>query len=187
MNLTQTRNGRGHIVVAATVALLMIGGTLWGQDSQPQGGGDRTTTTMPSQSDLIRALREERQVNVPIPPSTPADSPDEISSESTRSIGGAVFSGQLLPEGTFVVDRPGRIVREGEWWSFVFESADGGGDERPLLLLPNQQVELMEQTSASGTRSVVFMVSGEVTSYHGRNYVLVRKVLLRRDTGNLRQ
>jgi hypothetical protein len=178
----------------AAVTLLLAGATLWGQASQPgqpagqSGNAEATpTTTMPTQADLIRALREERQVNVPIPPSTPADEPGETASETLQSPDETTLSAQLLPEGTFVVDRPGRLVREDEWWTFVFESADGSVREHPLLLLPNQQVELMEQTSASGTRSVVFIVSGEVTSYHGRNYLMVRKVLLRRDTGNLRQ
>lgn len=187
-NPKRVRWGRNAIATAATtvVTLSLIGGTLWAQSTQPAEQSADSPTTMPTQSELIRALREERQVNVPIPPSTPSEAPGEMRSATPPPIGGTTVAGQLLPEGTFVVDRPGRLVLEGEWWSFVFESADGTSNERPLLLLPNQQVELMEQTSASGTRSVVFIVSGEVTSYHGRNYLLVRKVLLRRDLGNLR-
>lgn len=188
-----TRLRRAGGAIAAAFAFALAGGTLWGQATRPDetagqaGDTEQTPTTMPSQTELIRALREERQVNVPIPPTTPADAPGGEVSGTTLTPGETSLSAQLLPEGTFVVDRPGRLVREDEWWTFVFESADGSVRERPLLLLPNQQVELMEQTSASGTRSVVFIVSGEVTSYHGRNYLMVRKVLLRRETGNLRQ
>jgi len=84
------------------------------------------------------------------------------------------------------VDRPGRLVREGDWWTLVFESADGRVPGQQLLLLPSRQLEIMEQTSRGGARSVVFIVSGEVTEFHGRNYLLLRKVLIRRDLGNLR-
>jgi hypothetical protein len=188
-----TRGRRWGGVAVAAIAFSLAGGALWGQATRPAesagraGDTEQTPTTMPSQTELIRALREERQVNVPIPSSTPADAPGGAVSDSTLTPAETSLSAQLLPEGTFVVDRPGRLVREDEWWTLVFESADGSVRERPLLLLPNQQVELMEQTSAAGTRSVVFIVSGEVTSYHGRNYLMVRKVLLRRETGNLRQ
>ena len=40
--------------------------------------------------------------------------------------------------------------------------------------------------SGGGTRGVVFVVSGEITDYHGSNYLLLRKVLVRRDMGNFR-
>ena len=44
----------------------------------------------------------------------------------------------------------------------------------------------MVSASAGGTRSVVFLVSGQLTEYRDTNYLLVRKVLIRRDLGNIR-
>jgi hypothetical protein len=43
----------------------------------------------------------------------------------------------------------------------------------------------MEYASANGTGDVVFVVSGELTEFHGLNYLLLRKVLIQRDLGNL--
>ena len=50
----------------------------------------------------------------------------------------------------------------------------------PVLLLPCRELEWMENASNNGKRAVKFVVSGELTEYHGRNYMLLRKVLVHR-------
>lgn len=185
------RSGRSWLNVAA-VLLLASGAGLWAQptpppDTQPATPQQQATpATMPSAAEMIEVLQRDRQIDVPIPPSEPPERPGEIHRHLTPPIAPTGEQPMLMPEGTFVVDRPGRLVREGEWWTFVFESADGNVRHDPLRLLPSRQVEIMEQTSDGGARSVVFVVSGEITEYHGRNYLLLRKVLVRRDLGNLK-
>jgi hypothetical protein len=93
----------------------------------------------------------------------------------------------LRPEGSMVVDRAGRLTRDGEWWTFAFEAEGRVLRERPLRLLPNRMLEFMETASAGGQTGVVFIISGEVTEYHGANYLLVKKVLVQRDMGNIRR
>lgn len=93
---------------------------------------------------------------------------------------------RLLPDGYRLVDRPGRMQREGDFWVFSFESRSTQKAEPPIRLLPNRYLEDMEIASAGGTRPVVFLVSGDVTEYHGVNYLLVQKLLLRPDLGNLK-
>ncbi|MBI4718125.1 MAG: hypothetical protein HY763_10000 [Planctomycetes bacterium] len=93
----------------------------------------------------------------------------------------------LLTDGTPLVNRPGRLVREGAWWTFVFESDRPEHPEPPLKLLPNKSVELMVQASQRGTAGVVFVVSGEVTSFDDQNYLLARAAMRRVDLGNLRK
>ena len=56
---------------------------------------------------------------------------------------------------------------------------------RPLRLLPSQLLTTMEQASKSADGSILFVISGEITEYGGINYVLLRKVLIHRRTGNL--
>lgn len=92
----------------------------------------------------------------------------------------------LRPEGSMVVDRAGRLVRDAEWWTFAFESEGKVLRERPLRLLPNRMLEFMETASAGGRSDVVFIISGQVTEYHGANYLLAKKVLVRRQMGNIR-
>jgi hypothetical protein len=52
--------------------------------------------------------------------------------------------------------------------------------------LPNRLLEDMEVASAGGSKSVVFIVSGELTEYHGANYLLVQKLLTKPNLGNLK-
>lgn len=91
------------------------------------------------------------------------------------------------PEGTFLVDRLGRVVPSGDgWWSLAWEDRGDLGGRKPIRLLQNRLLESAVALSGGGTRGVVFIVSGEVTEYKGMNYLLLRKVLIRRDLGNLR-
>ena len=58
-------------------------------------------------------------------------------------------------------------------------------NQRPIQLLPNRLLETTIALSGGGRQGMVFLVSGEVTVYKGDNYLLLRKVLVRRDLGNL--
>jgi hypothetical protein len=93
---------------------------------------------------------------------------------------------KLLPDGSRIVDRPGRLTSEGEYFTFSFESRGRGAPEIPIRLLPNRLLEDMEIASAGGTKPIVFVVSGEVTEYRGVNYLLVQKLLARPNIGNFR-
>jgi hypothetical protein len=93
---------------------------------------------------------------------------------------------KLMPDGYRVVDRPGRLAREGDYWIFSFESRGRGETELPIRLLPNRLLEDMEMASSGGTKEIVFVISGEVTEYHGVNYLLIQKLLTRPDLGNLK-
>jgi len=93
----------------------------------------------------------------------------------------------VLMDGTPLVKRPGRIVRDGRWWTFVLESEHSEYPEPPLRLLPNQNMELMVHAVQRNKNGVVFIVSGEVSAYGGENYLLARAVLQRSDLGNLRK
>ena len=90
-------------------------------------------------------------------------------------------------DGSPLIGRPGRLVLDGNWWTFVFESDDENHPELPMKLLPNQNVELMVEASALGANGLVFMVSGEVTAFGGENYLLPRAVMRQVDMGNLRK
>lgn len=93
---------------------------------------------------------------------------------------------KLFPDGYRIVDRPGRLTREGDYYTFTFESRGQGTPELPIRLLPNRLLEDMEIVSEGGTKSVVFLISGELTEYHGVNYLLIQKLLTRPNLGNLK-
>ena len=98
----------------------------------------------------------------------------------------SVSAASLRPEGLTLVNRPGRVFREGAWWVFAFESDHPEHPEPPMKLLASRGVELMAQTAERGERGLVFLVSGEVTVFEGENYLLPTLVTRRIELGNLR-
>ena len=91
----------------------------------------------------------------------------------------------LLPDGSPLMNRVGRLVRQGSWWTFVSDSDRPKQPEPVLRLLPNQGVERIVRKSQHG--GGMFTASGEVTSFDGENYLLTRVATRRVNTGNLRK
>jgi hypothetical protein len=134
-----------------------------------------------SVEDVIHALETMK----PARPALPV-----AASEARRSdpAGRRIAPWAPIPDGSPLSRRPGRLVRQGSWWTFVFESSSIERPELPLKLLPNLNVENMVKSVAhDGESGLVFLVSGEVTAFLGENFLLSRSALRRVDTGNLRQ
>lgn len=145
-----------------------------GPTSRPSGDAGMRR---PEQAEILRGLlsRQERPVPVPIEPKYERLTPAE------RGLGADGLS--LLLEGTFVVERPGRIERDGDGLAFAFNYDPAAQQMRRLRLLPCQLLETIEYEMTGGYED--FIVSGEVTRYRGENYLLLRKVLRRMAHGNL--
>ncbi len=108
---------------------------------------------------------------------------EENSGEGNR--GANNFAGML--DGAALVDRPSRVTRQGDWWTLVFESDHPEHPEPPMRLLPCSGTEQMMRSTGQAVGGVVFTVSGEVTSFFGRNYLVPRAVTRRFASGNLRK
>lgn len=105
--------------------------------------------------------------------------------EPTPRLSAKIASGEkLLPEGYYISNRRGRLIRQESKWLFVFEADSLGQIDQPLVLLPNRWLEKMEADSAGGTRSIVFRVSGEITEYHNGNYLLLRRLLIEKQVSS---
>ena len=139
--------------------------------------------TLPATAeDVLSALQKKA------PSHAPLVARDELSEQSSEDGGDRGGVGQrLMPDGAPLVHRPGRLTRDGHWWTFAFESDDPENPEPPMRILPNQSLELMLQALNLGKHGLVFVVSGEVTLFKGRNYLLPRVALRRMDSGNTRK
>ena len=93
----------------------------------------------------------------------------------------------LIPGGTPLMSRPGRLVRSGDWLTFYFESDHPDNPQPAMKMLPSQTLSLMMEAAPAHTPGLVFLVSGEVTEYRGENYLLARAAMRRIDSGNLSQ
>lgn len=157
--------------------------------STPEDGKkDPPPRREPSATDILRELTKQSQPPKPVlRPATPDRvARTTVAAEAMPPNAIATPIPRLLPDGYRLVDRPGRLAREGDYWVFSFEDRGQASPQLPIRLLPNRLLEDMEQFSEGGTKPVVFVVSGEVTEYHGVNYLLVQKLLTRGNLGNLK-
>jgi len=158
--------------------------------TQPSEQEEMEPPREPSASDILKALTkpEDAPPKPVILPSQPGQTIErkEIDLSVIPQNSVAPITPRLYPDGYRIVDRPGRLAREGEYYVFAFESRGQAEAELPIRLLPNRLLEDMEIASAGGTNPIVFLISGELTEYHGVNYLLVQKLLTRPNLGNLK-
>jgi hypothetical protein len=86
----------------------------------------------------------------------------------------------VLREGSFVVNRVGRLTRsaDGQQMEFTFDSDGKTMKDPPLVILPNLKLMAMENAVTGSSRDLRFRISGTVTEYKGRNYILLDKVVV---------
>lgn len=139
----------------------------------------------------VESLLKKLSTTPPVSPmkSTPASHlpkspvlPFTYIEEQYRPSFGDQVKQKLLPEGFYISNRLGRLVRGAGCWMFVFESQSKDSADSPVVILPNRWLEKMEADVLSTAEPIIFKVSGEITVYHGRNYLLLRKVLVERKT-----
>ena len=123
-------------------------------------------------------------------------SSQKIASDKLDQLG-AEKTAQILPEarvipsewkdGYMVIDRVGRALYfpGSQLCLFEFEADGASLAEPPVVLLACQLREVVERTIGTTTESIKFRVSGPISRYQGGNYLLLRKVLIVHDLGNL--
>lgn len=79
-------------------------------------------------------------------------------------------------EGTFLIDQIGRLThnKKGEP-IFTFEK---DGRTQQLTLMANSNLARMEDAAASAGGSQAFKITGMMTEYRGKNYLLVDRVVM---------
>lgn len=149
----------------------------------------------PSPQDIIRQLMETKPLRAVVLPKEEPEVPDfpAPTTQEQSPLRSNVPDDpdaapvHILPEGTIMVDQLGRLVPAGEqWWSLAFEDRGRDASRPPIRVLPSRLLETAVTLSSGTAQGGVFMVSGEITTYKGLNYLLLRKVLVRRDLGNFR-
>ncbi len=138
-----------------------------------------TPTTKPASPEQIlnNMLKPAPQVGKPL------STTRQVQSDATSG-GGAVAPGapvvRLRREGSYLVDATGRLTRsaDGQQKEFVFESDGKTMKDPPVIILPNLWLMTMEQAAKGASRDLRFRVTGMLTEYNGRNYVLLEKVVV---------
>jgi len=86
----------------------------------------------------------------------------------------------ILREGTAIIDRVGRLQKaaDGPWSELVFDSDGRVMRDPPMIILPNLKLTMMESEISKVSDDLRFRVTGTVTEYHNRNYILLDKVVV---------
>jgi hypothetical protein len=89
----------------------------------------------------------------------------------------------VVREGTHIIKRTGRLNHsaDGQTASLTFDSDGKAMADPPMIILPNLTLQSMEAAVASRTADVHFRVSGTVTEYKGRNYILLDSAVVMAD------
>ena len=97
--------------------------------------------------------------------------------------GGEPFGGELRVEPL----RAESLSRDGTDWYLAFDADHLDQAEAGFRLLPNAVLEFMIQSNDGIAGGSVFVVSGEITEFEGRNYLLARTAIRPLQTDNLRR
>jgi hypothetical protein len=139
----------------------------------------RSTFRRPDQARVLEELLKQKEMPRPILPSRPQG---EVVAGSEQAAPGRPGE-RLLLEGTVLVERPGKYVAAEGRALFVFQADDSSRTAERMEILRNQYLEIMEEESRAGVSE--FVVTAEITSYRGENFLLLRKVLRRVPNRNL--
>lgn len=78
----------------------------------------------------------------------------------------------LVPEGTLLTDRRGRLVRIGNQLAIAFDCDAENSAEPAMLILRTRALERLEAAIASRSDTIELVLSGRVYAYKNQNYVL---------------
>jgi hypothetical protein len=90
-----------------------------------------------------------------------------------------------LREGQPFWNRVGRLIKDtaGTGYLFAFESDGKTLQDPPMPLVPCRMLEQMEAASGGATIATKFKISGQVTEYHSKNYLLINFMQTVKDLG----
>jgi hypothetical protein len=105
----------------------------------------------------------------------PATQPDALAQLEPDGFKPPPATPQLLREGSSVISRAGHLKKnaDGPYPTFVFDSKKGEAPIAPMFVLPNLQRMSMEDAASATQADLRFTVSGTVTEYKGKNYILL--------------
>ena len=90
------------------------------------------------------------------------------------------------PDGTLIVSRRGRLLRSQRGaWLFVFDADAWGQADAPVVLLPSPILDrLVREGRHSDYRSPIHL-SGAISQYHGRRFLMPTAITSHRERPNL--
>jgi hypothetical protein len=178
-------------ILTAAGVLLVVGSVVMAQATRPSAGGSGAgnapagapggPATRPATTDPERMLKQLLTGNRPSGALNPVDYGPEKTNPNEPKVGASKHEhGGLIREGTILPDRVGRLTKtaDGQWYELTLEADGVALQDPPLLLLPNLKLMTMERQLRDNSRDLRFRVTGTITEYNGRNYILLDKLVM---------
>ena len=90
------------------------------------------------------------------------------------------------PDGMLILSRRGRLLRGRHGaWVFIFDADAWGGNDAPAVLLPSATLQTLIQTGRKGDYRDPVHLSGSMTTYRGRRFLLPTAMTELRERANL--
>jgi hypothetical protein len=171
-----------------------------GQAQRPQAGASQQApggaaaapapTAEQVQDDLFNQLQENPLIEPTRPVADTAAAPLPIKTigvdkDILSLVGGEMPA--LRREGEFIVNRKGHLVRaaHGGHVIFVFDADSEHAPDPPMVVVPCQMMQNMEDLVQERGDTLTFILSGQVLTYRGVNYLLPTMMKLAIDQKNL--
>ena len=169
------------LLLAVALAVAVVGQTVPATQPSPTStpASTSTATSQPSPEDTLRdMLRPQTGVAKALQPTIDVHAFDKTSTKNAVAPNAPPIA--LHREGTFIFDRTGRLTHsaDGTQAEFTFESDGKTMKDPPVIILPNLKLMTMEDAVKVTNRDLRFRVTGMLTEYRGRNYLLLEKVLV---------
>ena len=162
---------------AAFFAAVLLASSIIAQEAKPAAAPATRPAGTTAEQMLNQMLAPNADGTRPIPPA-PGGATDATTGGNAVAPGAPAVT--VMREGSLIVDRTGRFVRnsDGQQWEFVFDADGRALKDPPVVVLPNLTMMAMENYATGTSRELRFRITGEVTEYRGRNYVLLRKAVV---------
>ena len=169
-----------RVVVVVVLVSGLLGSALaaLAQTTQPAPAEAHPSTRPADQSaeEMLRQmLQPQGQTAQPLQPAP--EKTTDLDDREPAAQSPPVSGQPLIREGTPLLDRVGRLTRaaDGAGFEFTLESDGRTLSEPPLRLLPNRRLQQLEDRVRTSYRDLKISVSGDVTEYRGRNYLLLSR------------
>jgi hypothetical protein len=146
----------------------------------------------PSSEQVMQELMGRREANPLIEPAhRPAvEAVSGLNRPADPMLVGVAPGAELTPlrrEGELVTARRGRLLHSPAGHAiFTFEGDGPGSPEPPMIVQPCHMLEEMEAAAQERGDRIVFVVSGQVFTYRGANYLLPTMMHVATDQGNIK-
>jgi len=143
--------------------------------TRPTGSG---VQAVPPGQLLDSLLKPAASAGQPLQPIQEGPAPDVTTGKN--AVAPAAPQLNLVREGTYIPDRTGRLTHsaDGQTAEITFEADGKALKDPPMIILPNQKLMQMENAVTGNSRDLRFKVTGVVTEYKGRNYILLERAVV---------